>query len=165
MICFVALFVFAVLGLFSVKYRALAKESFDCVFRKVTLRRCETGLDKRIKMSLTGKLMAKSKPLARMFYRHFEMMSWALTVLMLASTFYSAQGLYNFWAYGNCNGEDSSAFCALSEFQNVPKVCTCGEWEKQCTETDYEECGGADCECLSKKCGPENASAGIGGQS
>ena len=56
MICFVALAVFAVMGLFSAKYRPYAKEAFDCVFRRLTLRKCESGLDKRIKSKLTGKI-------------------------------------------------------------------------------------------------------------
>ncbi len=43
MICIFAFFVFAFLAIFSVTYRPLAKEAFECVFRRITLRPCETA--------------------------------------------------------------------------------------------------------------------------
>jgi len=52
MICVVALIVFGILGIFSAKYRVIAKEAFDCVFRKITLRKCDSRLDSRLKSEI-----------------------------------------------------------------------------------------------------------------
>ncbi len=47
--CVVALVVLSIMGIFSASNRALAKEAFDCVFRRITLRPCPTGFDEKIK--------------------------------------------------------------------------------------------------------------------
>ncbi len=60
MICLIALFIFAVLGIFSAKYRELSKEAFNCVFRRITLRKCETGFDKKMKAGFVSRLIGKS---------------------------------------------------------------------------------------------------------
>jgi len=102
MICVIALFVFAVLGIFSARYRPLAKEAFRCTFLKITLRPCETGLDDRIKSKLTAKLLPRAPGAARFVYKNFELLSWAFTLLFFASMAYSAYSLYNLVAYGTC---------------------------------------------------------------
>jgi hypothetical protein len=112
-LCIVALVVFGILGIFSAKYRSLAKEAFQCVFRMVTLRPCESSFDEKLKASIIAKTLSFSLPLARVINRQFKALSWIFTLLFFASLAYSAVGVYNYWAYGNCNGPESSAFCAL----------------------------------------------------
>lgn len=112
MICLIALVAFGVLGIFSARYRALAKEAFNCVFRRVTLRKCDTGFDTKMKSRITGRLIAYPRA-ARFVYRNFEAISWAFTILMIGSLALSAHGIYNYLAYGNCNGEQGG-FCIFS---------------------------------------------------
>ena len=115
MICLVALLVFGVLAIFSASYRPLAKEAFDCVLRKVTFRKCKTNLDERLKSQLTGKLMVKSPKVASFTYKHFVIISWLFTILLIGSMAYSAYSVYNYTQYGNCYGpEDTGAFCPLT---------------------------------------------------
>jgi heme/copper-type cytochrome/quinol oxidase subunit 2 len=104
MICIIALVVFGVLSIFSVSHRSLAKEAFDCVFRRVTFRPCTSGLDKRLKSNITGKLMKRSPKVAGQVYKHFELISWFFTILMIVSLIVSARGVYFLARYGNCNG-------------------------------------------------------------
>ncbi len=111
MICLIALAVFGVLGIFSGYYRKLAKEALECVFLRVTLRKCESGLDQRIKSALTGKMMVKSPLVAGFLYKYFEWLSWFFVIVMIASFGYSAYGGYNYYRYGNCNGPESTGFC------------------------------------------------------
>ncbi|MFH1506542.1 MAG: thioredoxin domain-containing protein [archaeon] len=130
MICIIALIVFGVLGIFSVSYRKIAVEAMDCVFKRVTFRKCTTGLDKRLKSQITGKLMKKSPRVARFIYKHFEVISWIFTVLLFVSLAYSAFSIYNFALYGNCYGPESTAFCVLdvtNQFNIHEGVSTCGE--------------------------------------
>src|SRR3989344_1388276 len=115
MICLIALIIFGILAIFSASYRPLAKEAFDCVLRKVTFRKCKTNLDERLKSQLTGKLMTKSPKVASFTYKHFVIISWIFTLLLIGSLAYSAYSVYNYVQYGNCYGpEDTGAFCPLT---------------------------------------------------
>jgi len=111
-ICIIALVVFAVLGIFSAKYRILAREAFDCVFRRVTLRPCNTGFDAKMKGKITGRLMQRSTRLASFAYKYFEVFSWIFTILMIVSLVLTAQAFYNLAVYGTCDPQSGS--CVLS---------------------------------------------------
>jgi protein-disulfide isomerase len=110
MICFIALFVFGILAIFSATYRPIAKEAFDCVFRRITFRKCETGLNTKLKSQITGSFMRISPGFSRFVYRYFEVISWFFTILLIASLVYSAIGMYNYAIYGNCSGPQGG-FC------------------------------------------------------
>jgi protein-disulfide isomerase len=111
MICIIALVVFSIIGIFSAKYRIIAKEAFDCVFRRVTFRKCTTGLDKRLKAQITGNLMRQAPRVGRFTFKYFEWISWFFTILMIWSIVQSGISVYNYAAYGNCNGKGSDEFC------------------------------------------------------
>jgi len=117
MLCFVALFVLAFLSLFSAKYRPLAARAFDCVTKKVTLRPCDTGLDDEIKAASIAGIMKLSPSAAGFLNRHFEAFSIAMTIIFFASLIFTAQGVYNFVVYGNCNGPEGG-FCIYNGLQN-----------------------------------------------
>ncbi len=116
MICLIALVVFGMLGIFSAKYRAIAKEAFDCVFRRMTLRKCTSGLDSRLRSQITGKVMRRHPRLGASIYRHFEAISWVFTIAMILSLGYSVYSVYNLYAFGNCNGPIPDAFCVFDPF-------------------------------------------------
>lgn len=111
MICIIALVVFSILGIFSAKYRIIAKEAFDCVFRRVTFRKCTSGLDKRLKAQITGNLMRRAPRVGKFSYKYFEWISWFFTILMIWSIVQSGVAVYNYVEYGNCNGKGSDEFC------------------------------------------------------
>ena len=50
MACLIALIIFGIMGIFSASHRALAKEAFICVFKRVTFRPCDTGFKEKIKL-------------------------------------------------------------------------------------------------------------------
>ena len=112
--CIIALVVFGFLGIFSAKYRSYAREAFRCVTRMATLRKCDTGFDQKMKSKITAKLMKKSPIAARFVYRRFEAISWFFVAVMLISTFFAGMGIYNLYAYGNCNGPESTDICILN---------------------------------------------------
>ncbi|MBI5635812.1 thioredoxin domain-containing protein [Candidatus Micrarchaeota archaeon] len=113
-LCFIALIVFAVMGLFSAKYRPLAKAAFDCTIRKATLRPCDSGLDAQIRAGVLSGTMRFSPRIARGVNKNFALLSSLLTIVFFASLFYSAFSVYNFYAYGNCNGPNSSGWCVFN---------------------------------------------------
>ena len=107
MICVISLIVFAFLGLFSARYRNLAKEAFECVFKRIQLKPCESGLDQRVKSKIIGKVFKRNKKAAGFLNKYFEVFSWLLVILMFVSLGFTANGLYNYFAYGNCNGPNA----------------------------------------------------------
>lgn len=113
MFCLLALIVFSILGIVSASQRELAKEAFDCVLKRATFRPCSTGFDKKIKGRITGKLIKRSPRTAKLFNKHFEVLSWVFFILFLGSGFWFLKGGYNFYLYGSCNGLNASGFCAF----------------------------------------------------
>ncbi|VVC03094.1 Thioredoxin [Candidatus Burarchaeum australiense] len=114
LICIIALAVFAVMGIFSAKYRAYAKEAFHCFVNTVRLRKCDTGLDQKIKAEIVSKILPVSAPAAKAVNTHFELITTIFVLISLASTVYSGISVYNFVAYGNCNGP-AGGFCVLKD--------------------------------------------------
>jgi len=125
--CVLALIVLSILGLFSASHRKLAKEAFDCVFRRVTLRPCNTGFDTKVKVAILGRLINRSPALTKFVSQRFELLSWILIITMTASFGWTARGLYNFWAWGDCNGPNSGGFCAFDPTGANNKVSSMDE--------------------------------------
>lgn len=113
MICLIALVVFGILGIFSATHRKVALEAFDCVFRKITLRKCRTKLDEKLKSQIVGKTLAKNPKAGKFLFKYFEIISWIFTILMIVSLVYSGYGAYNYIRYGNCN-DPNEQFCIFN---------------------------------------------------
>ncbi len=124
MFCFIALIVFAILGIFSASHRALAKEAFQCVFRRVTLRACNTGFKEKMQAKILGKLINRSSRVAKFVSHRFELLAWIFFILSIVSTVWVAKGVYDFYVYGNCNGLNSTGFCAFDPKGNNSAVST-----------------------------------------
>lgn len=112
--CLIGLVVFGILGIFSAKYRELAKEAFACAFDMVRLRPCTTGFDNKMKMKLSTSLSKINPVLGKVIYQYFTLLSWLTILLMVVSLFWVGQGVYNYIQFGNCNGPDTTAFCAFA---------------------------------------------------
>ncbi|MDA3839520.1 MAG: thioredoxin domain-containing protein [Patescibacteria group bacterium] len=122
MFCFIALLVFSILGIFSATHRKFAKEAFDCVFRRVTFRPCNTGFREKVRGIILVALMRRSSFFAKIFNKYFELIAWIFFILMIASTAYVARGGYNFYLYGNCNGINEDGFCLFDPTGENNKV-------------------------------------------
>lgn len=132
MICVAALIIFAILGIFSMAYRKLAKEALDCVFRRVTFRSCESRFDLKVKTQVTTSLMKRSEKLGKVFWKYFEVFSWIFIILFVVSTFYTVRAVYNLIRYKTCDPQHPqncfisqpgvspvATECPISEFQNL----------------------------------------------
>jgi hypothetical protein len=97
--CIIALIVFSIMGIFSASHRALAKEAFSCVFKRITFRPCDTGFQEKIKGKILSKLISRSVFLAKMVNKHYEILSWIFFILMMGSTIWVFRGVYNFYVF------------------------------------------------------------------
>ena len=125
MICIIALVVFGIMGIFSATHRKIAKEALDCVLKRITLRKCETGLDVRLKSAITGRLMNWPK-IAGFLHKYFEVLSWVFTIIMIWSIVQSGFSTYNYVKYGNCNGPVDSGFCIFDPLGTANEFSSCG---------------------------------------
>jgi hypothetical protein len=164
--CLIALVVFAVLGIFSAKYRHWAKEAFDCVARRLTLRPCKTEFNQRVRARVTSKLLAKSPKLARFAHKYFELVSWVFTLILFISLAYTAFGFYNLAVYGTCDPSDPNSCVFTVAHDQGPCVasngtlsasghsclpCMCNGKEIHCDAPEYQACNG-DCACVEEMC-------------
>jgi len=103
MFCILAFIVFGILGIFSASYRALAKEAWLCVKKRITLKPCDTSLSEKIRAKAVGPLILKHPKIAKSINRYFEILSWSVVILSIISTFYVSQSVYNLVRYQSCN--------------------------------------------------------------
>lgn len=103
MLCLAALIVFGLLGIFSASHRHLAKEAFLCVLRRLAFRPCRASVGEILKGKIVGWLLRRRSRWAGWAYRYFEILSWIFVILMIASTIYTARGIYFYARYGTCN--------------------------------------------------------------
>ena len=150
-LCFLALPIFAILGIFSIKYRKLTLDALECLFKTATLRKCESGLDDKIKSDLTGKVLKLSPKTAKFFYKHYKIISWIILIIFIWSLYGTSVGMYNYYKHGNCNGENSDEFCIFDPLEGISTTKT-GE-PCECLEETGEDCNcepGEDCGCATK---------------
>lgn len=124
--CLISLIVFGIMGIFSASQRSLAKEAFDCVFRRVTFRPCNTGFQEKVKGKLLAKVLKRSTFLAKVLNKYYEIFSWVFFILMIGSTIWMFRGFYNYYVYGSCNGLNASGFCAFDPSGANNKVSAVG---------------------------------------
>ncbi|MFT4260927.1 MAG: DsbA family protein [Candidatus Woesearchaeota archaeon] len=124
MLCVVAFIVFGIMGIFSLKYRTLAKEALNCTFRRVTLRKCDTGLDKKVKNMFVAKLGRKHPRLGRFLYKYFEVFTWILILLTAWSMYEIGVGTYNYAVYGSCIKPGDSGVCILNIQESLNQYST-----------------------------------------
>lgn len=151
MICIIALVTFGILGIFSARYRDLAREAFRCVFLRMQFKPCDTKLDQRLKSKVVSKLMSRSPRTARFVYKRFELLSWIFTILLFSTMFYSAYGLYNFFVYGTCDPHSEVCLFDIgAPACGCEGICTCDV--ETCQSPEYAACAG-DCSCQREVCG------------
>ncbi|MBI5332236.1 MAG: thioredoxin family protein [Candidatus Aenigmarchaeota archaeon] len=137
--CIIALVVFGILGIFSTKYRAYAKEAFRCVARMTMLKPCDTEFDQRMKSKITAKIMQHSEKLGKFFYNNFTRMSWVFVIIFFISLMYSAYALFGLAFYGTCDpvnpqnciinpGNPNQVSCPFEELEPATGVQTIGDF-------------------------------------
>ncbi|MBU1126921.1 MAG: thioredoxin domain-containing protein [Patescibacteria group bacterium] len=143
MICIVALVVLSILGIFSAANRKLAKEAFDCVFKRITFRVCDTGFDEKARIKILAKISKISPFFAKKINKNFEIFSWILFVLMISSAIWTGYGVYNFYMYGSCNGLNQTGICVFdptdSHNQLSPVELSCSDSETSEKDLKIEE--------------------------
>ncbi len=112
MFCIAAFIVFLILGVFSVRYRLLAKKAWYCVGRKLTFRPCDIGFREEAKDVLVGKFIVTWPRFARFLDRWIEVFATIFVVLSVWSLLLVLQSSLNLFVYDTCNPKDVES-CSL----------------------------------------------------
>jgi hypothetical protein len=112
--CIIGIVIFGILGIFSAKYRRYFRESLHCIGRQLVLKKCDSKFDDEMKSKISASLSKVSPAAARFVYKRFAALSWVFVGLMAVSIVFMGIGVYNYVAYGNCNGPLSNDFCIFN---------------------------------------------------
>lgn len=112
MFCIAAFLILAILGIFSARYRRLAKDAWKCVSRKVTFRKCDTTFKEDLKSRLLGELIIKRPRLAKFLEKWLEVLAFIFVVLSIWSLFVVVKSGLNLYVYGTCNPNNAES-CSL----------------------------------------------------
>ncbi len=112
MFCIAAFIIFLFLGIFSVRYRKLAKKAWSCVVRKITFRPCEIGFKEDAKNVLIGKLILTKPRLAKFLDRWIELFAAIFVILSIWSLLVVFQSGLNLFVYDTCTPKNVES-CSL----------------------------------------------------
>lgn len=113
MFCIAAFIIFLILGIFSARYRTLAKKAWGCVARKMTFRPCEIGFKEEAKNTLIGSLILTRPKLAKFLDRWIDTLATLFVVLSLWSLVVVFQSGLNLFVYDTCTPQNAES-CSLS---------------------------------------------------
>jgi hypothetical protein len=123
--CIVGFAMFGIIGIFSAKYRRYFRESLHCIRRQMVLKACDTQFDQEMKAKISANASKASPAFGKFILRRFALLSWILLIIMLAGTAAVVLGVYNYIAYGNCNGQASQESCVLNVIGNISNQTHC----------------------------------------
>ncbi len=113
MFCIAASIIFLILGIFSARYRRLAKKAWVCVARKMTFRPCEIGFKEEAKNMLIGSFILTRPKLAKFLDRWIDTLATLFVVLSLWSLLVVFQSGLNLFVYDTCTPQNAES-CSLS---------------------------------------------------
>lgn len=123
MLCLASFIILIILGIFSARFRPLAKEAFLCVFKRLTLRPCEMEFGKKMKAKTVGFLSTRWAFGAKVLNKYAEVLAWVFVILSLASLIYTGRGVYNFLKFGTCDPQNPQN-CILKDAGQPQIDCT-----------------------------------------
>ncbi|PIV90729.1 hypothetical protein COW46_01120 [Candidatus Gracilibacteria bacterium CG17_big_fil_post_rev_8_21_14_2_50_48_13] len=112
MFCIAAFLVFLLLGIFSLRYRRLAVDAWNCVLHRVTFRPCDSTFRDDVRGMVAGSLMKRSPRLAAYFLRWADLLAWIFVLLSLWSLLSVMVIGLNLWIYDTCDPNQSES-CSL----------------------------------------------------
>lgn len=113
MVCIAAFLIFAILGLFSARYRHLARKAWGCVLKRVTFKPCDINFQEEVKSRLLGKLILRAPRVARFVDRWSGVLSFLFVAVSLWSLVLVVNSGLNLLVYDTCDRNDVES-CALA---------------------------------------------------
>ncbi|HEY0260074.1 MAG TPA: hypothetical protein VGC18_09520 [Lacisediminihabitans sp.] len=100
------------MGAFSARYRKYIRKAWNCTFRRVTFRACDTSFKQDVKDRLLAPVAARRPGLVRPASIGLEVISILLVLTTIWSGYTVVKSGLNLYVYGTCNKENSES-CTL----------------------------------------------------
>lgn len=112
MFCIAAFIVLAIISIFSASHRKLAKKAWDCTFRRITFRPCDSNFKDETKNWLLARVANKTPRLIKVADIGIEIASFVLVILTVWSLLSVMMSGLNLYVWGTCTPNDAAA-CSL----------------------------------------------------
>jgi hypothetical protein len=122
MFCIAAFIVLAIISIFSASHRKLAKKAWNCAFRRITFRPCDTTFKEEMKSKILSHVANKSPKLVKSADIGLEIASFALVILTIWSLFTALVAGLNLFVWGTCNPDQASSCSLGAETCSIDKA-------------------------------------------
>lgn len=122
MFCIAAFIILAIISIFSASHRKLAKKAWECTFKKITFRACDTSFKEETKNKLLAKVAVKTPKLIKIADIGIEIASFAFVILTIWSLLVAFEAGLNLFVWGTCTPNQASACSLGSETCSISKV-------------------------------------------
>lgn len=136
MVCIAAFIILAIIGIFVAiisifkpqvgkSYLKMFKKSWDCLWKKVRLQKCETGFKDDVKNTLLSKVIIKHPTWVKPLSIIIEILSVIIVIIAIWAILTAVKSLLALWVFGSCNVTKPSA-CSMGS-----EVCSIDEADPQ----------------------------------
>lgn len=115
MFCIAAFIVLALISIFSVKYRKLAKKAWGCTLHRITFRPCDTSFKEETKSKLLSHVANRTPGLVQLADIGIEIASFILVTLTVWSLLVALESGLNIFVWGTCTPNNASSCSLTSE--------------------------------------------------
>lgn len=120
MFCIAAFIVLVVMAAFSARYRRYVGTAWTCVWRRVTLRPCDTTFKQDLKDHLLAPIAARRPALVRPASITLEVLAVLVILTTVWSGYTVVKSAVNLYVYGTCNKQDSASCTLGAEACSIP---------------------------------------------
>ena len=125
MLCILAfivfLILFPILGFFP-EYRVYFKRSWECVFKKITLKPCDINLGEELKNKFIGSIFKLSPKFASFLDKTFTFWAFLFVIINIWSLGYVGIAGLNLWVHDTCTPDNASACSLSSDTCSIPST-------------------------------------------
>ena len=120
MFCIAAFIILVIMAAFSARYRRYVGTAWNCTWRRVTFRPCDTTFKQDIKDHLLAPVAARRPGLVKPASIGLEILAVFVLLTTLWSGYTVVKSAVNLYVYGTCNKQDSASCTLGAEACSIP---------------------------------------------
>lgn len=120
MFCIAAFIIILFMAAVSARYRKYVKKAWNCTWRRVTFRPCDTTFKQDIKDHLLAPLAARHPRLVKPASTTLEILAFLVVLTTVWSGYTVVESGLNLYVYGTCNKQDSASCSLGAEACSIP---------------------------------------------
>ena len=145
MVCIAAFIILALIGIFVAvisifkpkvgkSYLKMLSKSWECLWKKVRLQKCETGFKEDVKNTLLSKVIVKHPTWVKPLSVIIEIISVIIVIVAIWALLTAIKSLLALWVFGSCNVTKPSAcsmgseVCSIDESDPDNPIEGIGRW-------------------------------------